>query len=210
MDFGKRSPVFERAQEALLHALGCMNTHFGEGSVRAAVWRWIALVRQDDIANAWRLMERDVRLALAQDWILANADHPTVSPYGRDELAAALSALSPDHALAAPFLQSQLSKFQTAYGHIDEDTWGTAERRRVYNIEYELIILIETKSEQTRWEPGMWIRSASLVMRRQTTEWLVAGFDGKIPHPGWPPTFEDFPTDGVAFADSPSDPSSGW
>jgi TolA-binding protein len=27
MDFGKRSPVFERAQEALLHALGYMKTH---------------------------------------------------------------------------------------------------------------------------------------------------------------------------------------
>jgi len=208
MDFGKRSPVFERAQEALLHALGYMKTHFGEGSVRAAVWHWLALVRQGDIPTAWKLMERSMRIALAQDWILANADHPNVSPYDREELVAALSVLSPDHALAAPFLQSQLRKFQTAYGHIEEGLWGAAERRRVYKIEYELIILIETKGEETVWEPGMWARHAAFVLRRQTTEWLIAGFDGKIPHPGWPPTLEDFPTDGVTFADSPSDPSS--
>lgn len=207
MDFGNRSPVFERAQEALLHALGYMRTHFGEGSVRAAVWHWIALVRQGDIAAAWKLIDRDARLALAQDWILANDDHPNVLPYNRDELAAALSALTPQHELAAPFLDSQLRKFQRAYGHIDEENWGSAERRRVYMIEYELVILIETKGEETRWESGMWAPSAAFVMRRQTTEWLVAGFDAKIPHPDWPPTFEDFPTDGLAFDASPHSPN---
>ncbi|AMU74381.1 hypothetical protein BAB79_06695 [Mycobacteroides abscessus] len=209
MEFGNRSPVFERAQEALLHALGYLNSLFGEGSARAAVWHWLALIRQADIAAAWQLMERDVRLALAQDWILANADHPNLSPYNRDELAADLSALTPQHELAAPFLASQLGKFQSAYGHIDEENWGSAERRRVYNIEYELVIMVETKGEHTRWESGTWAPTAALVMRRQTTEWLVAGFDGKIAHPGWPPTFEDFPTGGIVFDASPPSPNAG-
>lgn len=210
MEFGKRSPMFDRAQESLLHALNYLNVHFGEGSVRAAVWHWIGLVTHGDIASAWKLMERDVRLALAQDWILANADHPTLISHlsSRDTLAEELADLTPQHALARPFLDSQLRKFQQAYGHINEHTWGAAEKRRTFKIEYELVILIETKGEETFWESGKWARNAAFVMRRQTTKWLIAGFDDKIAHPGWPPTFEDFPTGGITFANNPSGPES--
>ena len=203
MEFGSKTTVFDLAQASLLNAITFMQAHFGEGSARAAVWHWIGLIQQGDMPEAWKKLDRNLRLALAQDWILANADHSDLQPYNKDDLAAALSAREPNHGLAVPFLISQQNKFQAAYGLIDVHDWGAAERRRTYKIEYELVILMETKGEELYWEPGMAARHTSFVMRRIMQEWLLAGFGHEIARPGWPPTPEVFPVEGVEFSDEP-------
>ncbi|MGD1204828.1 SEFIR domain-containing protein [Mycobacterium seoulense] len=199
LEFGPRTPIFEQAQQNLLAAVAEMQAQYAEGSARAAVYLFLSLIKSGDILEAWKGLDHNIRLALAQWWILGNEDHPNLVDRDKDELAAALSSVAPAHPLAEPFLRSQLVRFQDAYAEVDPTHWGAAEKRRFYKMDYEIVILMPTYGEETMWEPGMARPTATFVMRRGLGRWLVAGFNSEIPRPGWPPTSESIPTAGITF-----------
>lgn len=199
IEFGPRSPIFDKAQHGLLSAIAVVTAQHAEGSARAAVFRWLSLIKEGDILEFWKGLDRDVRLALAQWWILGNADHPNLIGVDRDELAARLSAVQPEHPLAGPFLAAQLNRFQQAYAGVDLQHWGTAEKRRTYKMDYEIVILMPTYGEELEWQPGMMHPTATFVMRRGLGKWLTAGFNNEITRPGWPPTTEPIPIEGITF-----------
>jgi tetratricopeptide (TPR) repeat protein len=199
LEFGPRTPIFDKAQHALLSAIAVLKAQHAEGSARAAVYQWLSLIKAGDILEAWKNLDRNVRLAMAQWWILGNADHPQLTGVDRDELAAALSAVQPDHALAQPFLVTQLARLQQGYVGVDTRHWGAAEKRRMYKMDYEIVILMATYGEETEWQPGMANPSATFLMRRGLGKWLISGFNGAIIRPGWPPTSEPIPLDEITF-----------
>ena len=204
VELGPQNPVHAQAKDALRVAAEFMQRLYGEGSARAAIRTWVSFVQSDEIREAWKLTDRDVRLGLAQDWILANANHPGLKGYDRDELASALAALEPDHPLAEPFLDGKLRTFKDAYGDIDLEDWGAAERQRRYRIEFELVFLSPTKGESVVWDMDSPIYGSAFVLRRRLHTWQVAGFGDEIAIPGWPPTFELFPVDaGISFNNPP-------
>jgi tetratricopeptide (TPR) repeat protein len=207
IELGPQNPVYSQAKDALRVAVEFMQSLYGEGSARAAIRNWVSLAQTDKMREAWKLTDRDVRLGLAQDWIMANANHPGLRGHDRDELANALSALEPDHPLAEPFLDGKLRTFKDAYGNIDLDDWGAAERQRRYRIEFELVILSPTKGESVVWDMDSPVYAVPFVLRRRLHTWQVAGFGNEIAVPGWPPTFEVFPVDeGISF-NNPSPPA---
>ena len=204
IELGPQNPVYAQALAALRAAAEFLQSLYGEGSARAAIRDWIGLIKSSRIREAWKLTDRDVRLALAQDWILANSDHPDLIGLDKDELARALSALEPDHTLADPFLSGQQNKFQRAYGEIDLEDWGIAERQRRHKIEYELVFLSPTEGESVVWDINSPIYGTAFVLRRRLHTWQVAGFGNEIAIPGWPPTFEEFPlNEGISFTNPP-------
>ena len=199
LEFGPRTPVFEKAQQALLSAIALITAQHAEGNARAAVYQWLSFIKAGDILEAWKGLDRDVRLAMAQWWILGNADHPSLIGVDRDELAAALSAVQPNHPLAQPFLVTQLTRLQHGYAEVDPEHRGAAEKRRTYQMDYEIVILIATYGEETEWQAGMANPTSTFLMRRGLGKWLIAGFNGAIIHPGWPPTSEQIPLDEITF-----------
>ncbi|QQM52595.1 SEFIR domain-containing protein [Rhodococcus pyridinivorans] len=204
MELGPRTPAYEDAKREMVNVLTFLNAHYGPSSAFAAVRAFIDLIHSGDMREAWKRMDRDLRLTLAQDWILANASHPNLAGRDHDEMANSLAELESRDPIFKDFLWSQLRKFQEAYKEIDTDDWGATEKPRRYKIEYELVILIPTNGEVTVWEPGTHRPAKAFIMRRRLQTWLLAGFDTRIARPGWPPTHEEFEIDGIGFTNDPS------
>jgi hypothetical protein len=208
MELGPSQPGFSDAEKSLLSAAKFIQRLYGPGSARAALQDWLSLVQNGKMREAWKITDRDLRLSLAQDWILANNQHPNLIGFNRDDLAVALSALEPSGKFAEPFLSSQLRKFQNTYQHIDLADWGAAERQRRFKIEYELVILSPTKGEFVTWEGNTSLRATVFILRRRLHDWHIAGFGDEIAVPGWPPRADKFPLEGVTFRGDPLPPGS--
>jgi hypothetical protein len=199
LDYGAGTGLAEAAGSRLEQVIAEMNAHFGEGSAVEAVQQWLALVQKGKAKKAWAGLERTLRLALAQDWILANSRHPNLADQDWEKLANALSARSPRHRLARPFLASQLAKFQAGYNVYNASTWGAAEKPRRFRLDLELVIFMEAGEEPLKWEPGMRLPAFSFLLKRELAEWKILNFSADIPVPGWPPTAEPLPLDGIDF-----------
>jgi len=179
-----------------------LQRHFGPGSAVEAAMAWMAAVMRGNMDLAWQLTQRNLRLSLVQAWIIANEGRSEVSRYDREELAAALSALNPRHRLRRAFFRTQLREFQYTFQGYNAATWGAAERPRRYGVEYELVIFMDTGGEELRWQPGEQRPAITLILKREITEWKVAGFQSLL-IPGWPPTEAPLPGQehGRPFAD---------
>jgi TIR domain len=199
LDFGPDTPVAEDAARNLQIVVEAMNAHFAPGGPVAAAQNCLTLVRKGRMRQLWEELEPNLRLVLAQAWIFANRDHPRLAGLDRDELAAELAKPRPRHRLTRDFFATQLDEFRHAYQGYDEETWGAAERPRRFGIDYELVILMETGGDGIDWQPDMSRPAFPFLLRRVLGRWRIANFRPELPIPGWPPTSEPLPLDGVEF-----------
>ena len=177
-----------------------MEARFGEHGPIEAVYKWITAVRSNDFDTCWRMIDPKMRLVLAQAWIVANQNRRDVAPFYEDESAAdSLSATRSNHSLSKAFRTTQMREFKEAYGEIDPEQWGAAERPRRFGIDLELIILMKNDSEPFMWEPGKKCRSVSFVVRWMLGIWYIASFGEDLLVPGWPPERKPLPWRGVSF-----------
>jgi len=177
-----------------------MSSHLGPGGPVMAAQDWLRLVQRGRMKKLWEELEQNLRLALAQAWIYANRDHPSLAGLDQDGLAAELARPRPRHRLVRAFFATQLAEFQDAYRAYNDETWGAAERPRRFGIDYELVILMETGGDAIEWQPGMSLPAFSILLRRVLGRWRIANFSPEIPIPGWPPTSEPLPLEGVEIA----------
>ncbi|MCF2435567.1 hypothetical protein LV779_17410 [Streptomyces thinghirensis] len=124
-------------------ALDAMEWHFRDGGPVDTANKFVRAVKEGKFNRAWGLLTPKLRLVLVQAWIWANKDHESLRPFDQEELAKALSAIKPEHALARAFNGTQLGEFQNAFPTIDE-TWGAASNPRPIGIDYELVVLSPT------------------------------------------------------------------
>lgn len=199
VECGPKTGVYRKATGELAKVLAFLDQHYGETSAVAKVYEILNLVQLGHMPDIWIRIDSELRLALTQAWILSNESHPEVATYDRDELAASLSSLAPQHPLSPHFFRSQLSEFQQTYQNVDLASWGAAEKPRRFRLEYELVILMPTDGEVLIWEPNMTLPACGFVMRRRLHEWCLAGFETGILRPGWPPMVEKLDIDGVGF-----------
>lgn len=199
VDYGPKTSVFNAAVEELQKVLFEMNMHFGPESAVAAANAWLKAVQDNNIEAAWHGIEPSTRLVLAQAWVIANAKHPDLQGYNKEELANSLSRYNPSHDLAPAFLATQLREFQNTYQGYDEDTWGAGERPRRFRIDYELLILMDTGGDVLIWQDGERRPAYPFLMRRINNSWFVSNFKPAFVKPGWPPTEEELPYEGIRF-----------
>lgn len=203
VDYGPATQVFEAAATKLQAVLFEINSHLGDDGPVAAARNWINDVKDGNRELAWKAIAPETRLVLAQAWIIANENHPSLRELQgitRDELAAMLARLDQPHYLSAPFMASQFGEFEQAYQAFNTETWGAAERPRRYKADYELVILMETGGDLFEWRVGASNPALQVILKRVYGQWFIAGFSSEIPHPGWPPTREAFPLeDGLRF-----------
>ncbi|KKD04081.1 hypothetical protein TN53_31640 [Streptomyces sp. WM6386] len=161
------------------------NTHYGEHGPVAAAHSWLNLLRRKwKAAEVWKRLDDNLRLALAQDWIIANAEHPVVQGEDRDLLARALAQPKPSRELAKPMLDGRIEALRGHYAGWDPDTWAAPGPPRRVGLDYEIVVLAPA-DESTQGFP--------LLMRRVGREWLVANFQSAYVIPGWPPRQEEIP-----------------
>jgi hypothetical protein len=153
------------------------------------VLRWLAAVFDDrDLAAAWPLTDRPFRLAIAQSWIMLEADRSDLSSIDRDELASRLAiAEQPSESLWAEFAGWRLVRWR----EVLPDYVTAAELRGAMSGEYLTAPEIEQvwiAHIETKVIEGSPIEAQRFLVRHIGNEWKVAGIGGVLPIPGWPPT----------------------
>ncbi|KUO18757.1 hypothetical protein AQJ91_23045 [Streptomyces dysideae] len=200
---------FTRVRETTLHAhlhqaatdqlaslLPEFDAHYGEQGPVAAARAWLECLGRGEDREAWKRLDRNLRLALAQEWISANQAHPEVSRHGRDVLAAALAQPEPTHTLAEHLLSGKLAALRSHYAEWDADTWGAASTPRRIGVDYE-VVLMAAADDGILVADEQPLRTFPLLLRRVGPEWLVANFRVAYVIPGWPPRHGDIPPSAV-------------
>ncbi|WP_181387255.1 toll/interleukin-1 receptor domain-containing protein [Streptomyces sp. Act143] len=158
--------------------------HGPEGPV-AAARAWLECVRGGYRREIWSGLDPDLRLSLAQDWILANKDHPDIARRPRDELANALASRSPEHPLADPLVSSRAELLYQHFAAWDPCTWDVSGTSRPVGRDYQVVLPTPVDGPPSKEMP--------LLMRRVDRIWRVANFRPAYVIPGWPPRHEDIP-----------------
>jgi len=197
LEIGPDLPSAERAAVRLQVVLATMNSHFGPDSAVASAFKWLNLVRQGAMDQVWRGIDQPTRLALVQSWIHANINHPELAGEDKESLAADLARAQPSHRLRDDFFATQLSEFRDSYQDFDPETWGAAETPRRFELDLELVILMETDGEPFFWEAGTHERGIGLILRRFINDWYIAGYGDRVLVPGWPPSAKTLPLEGI-------------
>ncbi|MEU6001874.1 toll/interleukin-1 receptor domain-containing protein [Streptomyces sp. NPDC047197] len=173
--------------------------YFGEGGPVVAATNWLVSVKKGKKREVWKGLTRELRLTLAQDWIIANEGHPNLAPYGRDELAEELASRNPSHPLGKHCLRSKLEVIQDRYSRWGIDTWGAAGNPRRIGLDYELIIMAPADDGILVTREGEPLPIYPILMRKIGPDWMVANFAAAYPIPGWPPRAEEIPASMVGF-----------
>lgn len=168
------------------------DAHYGDRGPVAAAHAWLLGLRAGDGREAWKGLDRTLRLALAQDWILGHANDPEVRRHDRDDLAGALAEREPAHPLAEPLLAGRLAALRAHYADWDPDTWGAASTPRRIGLDHEVVVMAPADGGILVVE-GQPLKELLLLLRRVGLDWRVANFRPAYPVPGWPPRHEEIP-----------------
>jgi hypothetical protein len=100
-----------------------LEAHFGPaGPIQPATRFLEAIIQERDYAAAWRLMDPDFRRRRAEQWVEANARHPTLADRDLDELIKGLGVIASQSDLWPAFADVELSTFRNAWSHVDLET----------------------------------------------------------------------------------------
>ncbi|MGH9166101.1 MAG: hypothetical protein ACRDZW_11420 [Acidimicrobiales bacterium] len=164
-----------------------------ELDARATAVAWVrAVMDERDLRAAWPLTEPDLRLVLAQHWILSHGGDEVVgSPEGWDTLAAGLAACPPTHLGWEVFAAERLKRWRQYWAGFNSTTWDLRDEPEIPRPGMEIVTFIQP-GQKLRTKPGPPIVYRRLAVRRADepdATWRLAGLEGtSLFRPGWPPT----------------------
>ena len=150
---------------------------------------WVeAAMDRGDLRRAWELTDPELRLVLAQHWILSRQDDPEVTACEPDDLAQGLASSPPAHPLWERFASQRLRRWRQHWGRFSTQTWGVTDERQQVAPGIEVVTFME-KHRLLGWaKPGSPPAMRRFAVRSAPEGWLVAGLDGSaLFRPGWPP-----------------------
>ena len=151
---------------------------------------WLDIVfGASDLAAAWPLTDEPLRLALAQSWIVLEADRPEVDAVDRDVLAALLAEPSqPAHPHWHEFAGWRVIRWR----EVLPEYVSVADLRGIVSGDRPLTADIEevwvTQASESTVSEGVKVEAQRFLVRHVDGVWLLAGIGGVLPIPGWPPT----------------------
>lgn len=173
--------------------------HFGDSGPVTAATKWLTSVKNGKKRDVWKNLTRELRLTLAQDWIIANEGHPDLDKYDRDELSEELAVRNPKHSLGKHLLRSKLQVLQNHYRRWNIDSWGAASNPRRVGLEYEFVVMTQADDGILVTGENELLPVYTILMRKVGPDWMVANFGAAYPIPGWPPTSEEIPAPMLRF-----------
>ena len=165
-----------------------LDAQFAPGTPAVAAIDWVNRFLAGGLRPVWSRTDPDLRLAMAQGFILANGAHPQLAGRDRDRLAARI--VRADHADAWALevighLGDGLRRGLPAW--LLERRCGVPSGPRPVTPGYEEVLLVETDDGRLLLYPGEWLRTRALLLHDTPEGWLLASFDRQVPVPGWPP-----------------------
>ncbi|MEU6374342.1 toll/interleukin-1 receptor domain-containing protein [Streptomyces sp. NPDC046909] len=186
LDGTNQLDLHQRAQGMLDIVASDWNTHHGEQGSGSAARDWLTLLRRKwKTGEVWKRLDDNLRLALAQDWILANASHPWIQGEDRDLLVRVLAEPKPNLQVSKTMLDGRVEALRDHYAAWDPGTWTIPELPRRIGLDYEIVGFAPPGADPPQ--------GFSLLMRRVGAKWLVANFQPAYVIPGWPPRQEEIP-----------------
>jgi hypothetical protein len=157
---------------------------------------WVeAVMDRGDLLSAWKLTDPDLRLVLAQHWIMGQAGGEGATrddigpPEGWDELAVALAALPPTHRLWRRFALDRVARWREYWTGFSARTWFARTHPEVLRPDLEIVTFVEGGRLGGAQAPASPVAARRFALRHTPDGPLVAGVDGgNIFKPGWPPT----------------------
>ena len=160
------------------------SAHLAPGGPALAAAAWFsAVVDRSDLAAAWRLTDRPLRLALVQSWMTTSGldDDPN-----RQSVADAI-ADDVEDARWSTFADWRLRRWrEITFKSFVADGWGLVSLPELVGPDLEFVRVAPGK-EGRQLLAGEPIVVQTLTVRLVEGKWLVAGVGRSLPNPGWPP-----------------------
>lgn len=180
-----------RAAEMLAHLegpVGCTST-------------WIDAVQvREDLREAWRLTDPDLRLCTVQHWVWSNRQAMSVAGIDLQVAISELAVEESSHHLWDNFEAVQLRSVHESWGDLNSSNWGVGTNTRLLGPNLELVLYIDSRgSEQTIVKPGETYAGPAtpFVVRHRPEGWRVLNIQAREPPvPGWPPDLRQLRSDG--------------
>ncbi len=158
-------------------------------TAEAAALAWVeAAMDRADMRATWELTDPQLRLVLAQHWIMSRQGDPAVHGEDRDALARGLAACPSEHPLWDRFASERLRRWRQFWAGFSTKTWGVSEDTQDLMPGVKVVTFME-KHRLLGWaRPGPPPATRRFAVRSTPKGWLVAGLDGSaLFEPGWPP-----------------------
>lgn len=160
----------------------------GHVKLVSAAWAFLQPVRQaGDLRAAWLMVDPDLRLCLAQQWLIDNSSDLQEEGYDREEVAAAFVEDEPSHELWRHFERVHLREWNRVLP--SPEAWGIGTDTRLVAPDVEALYVHDTSDlKDGFWKPGEQRQVFPLLMRWDGERWLVLNLGSEaVPQPGWPP-----------------------
>jgi hypothetical protein len=161
----------------------------GEGGPAAAAAAWARLVLDDyNLEAAWPLMDRPLRLALVQSWLLNAYTGPLRD---KDSLASVIEGGG--HPLWAKFAAWRMQRWHADTFAFLLPGWGVVSIPKSAAPDIEFVGLTSGTGSHGV-EAGKALIVQALTMRYVGQRWLLGGIGRTLAVPGWPPSEQTLPT----------------
>lgn len=174
---------------------GSSGLHMYPGGPIDAAFRWFsAVVGERDLRSAWAITTDDLRLALAQSWLITTDR----ADLGADARARAIADGDPG-ALWDEFEQWRLTRWLTlTWTDVVEDGFSTYSEPEFAAPEICFVRFVpgQISAQVDSDSEPMWM--ITFTLRYDAEGWRVAGIGRRLPVPGWPPTEVEVPSDRLA------------
>lgn len=150
-----------------------------------AAKRWLEdIVARGDVRKAWRRMDSEYRLALAQAVLFLNQENSALAGGDRHTLARELAEEDAIHPLWGAFADLLTEEFLHDLGEINVHNWGRVTPRPIAP-DFELVLFARDDVPSPGYPPEM--TSHGILMHHRDGSWHVAGLSERPATPGWPP-----------------------
>jgi len=160
-----------------------------EGGAAAAAAAWARLVLDDNnLGAAWTLMDRPLRLALVQSWLLNAYTGPLRD---KDTLAGVIE--EGGHPLWAKFAAWRMQRWHAETFAFLLPDWGVVSIPEAAAPDIEFVRLTSATGGRA-FEAGQPLTVQTLTMRFDGQRWLLGGIGRTLAVPGWPPSEQTLPS----------------